>query len=237
MNEYLINLDTEIFLLLNSYHNEYFDMVMRMISGKLTWGLMYLAIIYSIYRNFGARTTAIMLVMTALAVTAADQVSASMIRPLATRLRPANPDNPISELVHIVGGYRGGAYGFPSCHAANTFATATIMSLLFRRWRFSLFIYIWAIANCYSRIYLGVHYPGDLLAGLLVGCFCGGMAYLASFLMADGLQIPIRPGKQPINRRTALSIDGLSYEIHPSNIPIFVGMVTLLFILLLSTSL
>ena len=115
----------------------------------------------------------------ALTITFADQVCAGLIRPVVERLRPANPENPISDLVHVVNNYRGGRYGFPSCHASNSFGLAFFLVFLFRKQWLSLFILLWATLNCYTRIYLGVHYPGDLIVGAVIGC-CGAalMCYL-----------------------------------------------------------
>ncbi len=104
-----------------------------------------------------------------LTIVYADQICATLIRPLVERMRPSNPNNPISEWVHIVNGKRGGRYGFPSCHAANSFGLAFFVMLLFKNRLLTLFILLWAALNSYSRIYIGVHYPGDLIAGMLVG--------------------------------------------------------------------
>lgn len=106
------------------------------------------------------------------------------------RLRPSNPENPLSEMVHIVGGYRGGSYGFPSCHAANSFALASFLILLFANRKLSLFIFAWAVLNSYSRVYLGVHYPGDLLVGAIIGTAAGlAMAFAAGYV-ADRVDRP-----------------------------------------------
>lgn len=103
---------------------------------------------------------------------------------------PSNPANPLSEMVHIVGGYRGGSYGFPSCHAANSFALASFLILLFANRKLSLFIFAWAVLNSYSRVYLGVHYPGDLLVGAIIGTAAGlAMAFAAGYV-ADRVDRP-----------------------------------------------
>lgn len=103
---------------------------------------------------------------------------------------PSNPENPLSEMVHIVGGYRGGSYGFPSCHAANSFALASFLTLLFANRKLSLFIFAWAVLNSYSRVYLGVHYPGDLLVGAIIGTAAGlAMAFAAGYV-ADRVDRP-----------------------------------------------
>ncbi|MDE6794825.1 MAG: phosphatase PAP2 family protein, partial [Muribaculaceae bacterium] len=177
MIDYLIDLDTNVFLWFNSSHSPFWDVVMKMASGKIIWVGLYLALIYAIWRAYGWRTTLVMVLAAGAAVALADQISASLLRPIFERMRPANPDNPISPLVHIVDGYRAGRYGFPSSHAANTFAVATLMSLLFKQPRFTIAIFLWALLNCYSRIYLGVHYPGDLLFGMTIGLIIGWIIY------------------------------------------------------------
>ena len=89
-----------------------------------------------------------------------------------------NLDNPLSAMVHVVDGYRGGSYGFPSCHAANSFAFAAAVALIVRSRRCSLFVFGWAVLNSYSRIYLGVHYPGDLFCGAVIGIIAGAFVLL-----------------------------------------------------------
>ena len=88
---------------------------------------------------------------------------------MGNRTEQPAAENPIVDLAHIVNGYRGGSYGFPSCHAANSFGLAMYVVFLFRKRWLSVFIITWAVLNCYTRIYLGVHYPGDLIVGHLVG--------------------------------------------------------------------
>lgn len=175
----LINVDTDILLFFNGMHNTYFDYFMSTFSGKLVWIPMYAAILYVMVRNFSWKTTLCCAVAVALTITFADQVCATLIRPYVERMRPSNLSNPLSELVHIVNNHRGGRYGFPSCHAANTFGLAFFIFFLFRKRWLTLFMMAWAILTCYSRVYLGVHYPGDLLVGTVVGL---AGAYLMCFL-------------------------------------------------------
>lgn len=168
MIDWLNTIDTQVFLALNGLHAPYFDAFMKLFTGKWIWVPMYAAVLFAVVRNYRWRQTLAVLVCVALAITIADQVCATLIRPEVCRLRPSNPENPLSEMVHIVGGYRGGSYGFPSCHAANSFALASFLTLLFANRKLSLFIFAWAVLNSYSRVYLGVHYPGDLLVGAII---------------------------------------------------------------------
>lgn len=234
MNEFILNLDTEIFLWINSYHSLYWDIVMKMVSGKLTWIIMYAVILYAMFRTFGWKTMVVMAVMSAVAVVIADQVTATILRPIFERLRPANLDNPISHMVHIVGDYRGGRYGFPSCHAANTFAVATLESLLFWRRRFTIFIILWSLLSCYSRIYLGVHYPGDLLAGIVIGSMSGALTYIAGAFAVKAWKGNLLPRKKAYVVTTTLDGHRLAY--HPVDEVITSGIVTFVFILLCASA-
>lgn len=174
MLETLQQIDQQLLLTLNGLHSPFWDSFMWLFSGKIIWIPMYATILYILCKNFNVYITIFTVVAIALTITYADQICATLIRPLVERMRPSNPDNPLSEFVHIINGKRGGRYGFPSCHAANSFALAFFLMLFFKQRWLTLFIMLWAIVNSYSRIYLGVHYPGDLLAGMVVG-FSGAL--------------------------------------------------------------
>ena len=147
MIETLQNLDSEVFLFFNQAHCPFFDSFMSLYSGKFIWIPMYAALLIVMLRRYPLIKVLFLLAGIALSITLADQICSSLIRPLCERLRPSNPDNPLAELTHIVDGYRGGAYGFPSCHAANSFALAVFAALMLRRRGFTLFIMLWAAVN------------------------------------------------------------------------------------------
>ena len=171
--------DRGLLLLINGHHAPMLDSLMWMVSGRLTWLPLYLLLAFMLFRREGLRRGLIAAVMIAVMIVAVDQLCASVIRPLVCRLRPSNPDNPVSALVTVVNGYRGGRYGFPSCHAANTFALATFLSLVFRNRRITLCLMAWSLLVGLSRVYLGVHYPADILGGCVIGALIAAVCYRA----------------------------------------------------------
>lgn len=177
MLDQLIALDSDLLLWLNSFHTCFLDRFVMLFTGRFVWIPMYAAILYTFYRTMTPKQLLAVVIGVALAITLSDQTVASVLRPIFQRMRPANLDNPLSEFVQVVDGYRGGRYGFPSCHGANSFALAVFASLMIRRRRFTVFIFIWAILNCLTRNYLGVHYPGDILVGAAIGSLFGWLCY------------------------------------------------------------
>ena len=147
--------DQTSFLFLNSFHSSFWDYFMSVYTGKLIWIPMYVSILYVLLKNYHWTTVLFCLIAIALTITFADQICGSVIRPIVERPRPSNPASPIADLTYIVNGRRGGGYGFPSCHASNSFALAFFLIFLFRKKWLSLFICCWAIVNSYTRIYLG----------------------------------------------------------------------------------
>ena len=150
---------------------------MMLATKTLTWLPLYLALIYLIIK-FKRWDTIYILLGVALTITLADQITSTFMKPFFARLRPSQEESLIG-LLHTVNNYKGGLYGFASSHAANTFGVATFIYLLFRaRYPWITTIFLWATFVSYTRIYLGVHYPGDILVGALVGILCGWIGFL-----------------------------------------------------------
>ncbi|MBU8892811.1 MAG: phosphatase PAP2 family protein [Bacteroidales bacterium] len=175
MLEILNNLDTNLFIFLNGIYSPFWDKIMWWISGSKSWIPMYAVIVaYIIYKQ--RWKSIVTLIFIALLVTLADQISVHGFKEVFQRLRPCH--NPgLQDLVHIVNNKCGGKFGFVSSHAANTFAVAYFLSNLIKHKYFSIFIFTWAIIVSYSRIYLGVHYPFDVLGGAFLGVFIGYLTY------------------------------------------------------------
>ena len=132
MIDFLNSLDAEIFLALNGCHAAFFDSFMKLFSGRFIWIPMYAVALLIFLRGGNRKQTCIYLLALVAAIVLTDQVCATEIRPVVERMRPSNPLNPLSAFTHIVDGYRGGPYGFPSCHAANSFALVVFMALFVR---------------------------------------------------------------------------------------------------------
>ena len=150
-------------------------------SGKFIWigaYIVILAILFNACRPHkeSIKAFALLVICTAVIIALADQISSGLIKHLVERPRPSHNEE-IQSLVHIVNDYRGGAYGFVSSHAANSVGLAVWLSLLFRSNILRATLFCWTIATCYSRIYLGVHYLGDILGGLAVGTLCALTVY------------------------------------------------------------
>lgn len=180
---WLSDIDARLLLIVNGAHSPFFDSVMWCISGRWIWVPFYAVLAYLLFRRMSWKRASICLVTIGLIILAADQTCATLIRPAIGRLRPVNLNNPLSSFVHVVNGYRGGRYGFPSCHAANTFALAVFMSLVIRHKWFTVMMFSWAFIVSYSRMYLGVHYFGDLFCGATIGSlFAVLFYYLQNYL-------------------------------------------------------
>lgn len=175
--EFLTHFDQEALIFLNSFHSHFFDFFMYMVTQKFIWVPFYVFLAYLILIEQKWRKAIIWLLAIGIAIAIADQVTASLIRPFVARLRPSHEENPVSEVIHLVNDYRAGGFSFPSCHASNSAVLATMICLITKRTYVKILICFWAALHIYSRIYLGVHYPLDIITGVVIGVVCAFTMY------------------------------------------------------------
>jgi undecaprenyl-diphosphatase len=180
--------DKSLFLYLNSFHSDLMDYVMTLFTLTPTWFLFYGVTLYVIIRKYGRKSIPVILSLV-LIILLADQIS-GIFKHSFMRLRPSN-DPVIGPLAHVFFN-KGGLYGFVSAHAANAFSFAIFSSLLFRSRGYIIFIYPWACIIAYTRIYLGVHYPGDILGGFLVGTLVGWSVFKL-LVIVESRMFPVHP--------------------------------------------
>ena len=184
MLESLKSIDQTIFLFLNGLHSPFFDVVMFWGTNTLTWLPLYVFLLYLVTRKYRWQTLWILL-FAVLMIICSDQVS-GIVKNFAARPRPTH--EPGLTGIHTVNGYLGGQYGFYSAHASTNLAIAIFMIILLGRpFRFFSFVMLaWAFFMAYTRVYLGVHYPGDILAGWLAGALIGwGFGFLCHWFISD----------------------------------------------------
>ncbi len=173
----LIEADQQLLLNLNGSDSLFWDGFMWIATSTVVWIPVALMLLYVIFKNNKAPEALFIVLMLAAVITLADQFASGFCKPFFARFRPTQ-DPELMYMIDIVNGYRGGRYGFISSHAANTVAVAMFVSLLVRRTSLTLMLFSWAALNAFTRIYLGVHYPGDILFGTLDGLLVGGLVYL-----------------------------------------------------------
>jgi len=182
--QHLLELDKDLLLFFNGFHAAWLDPVMLLATKTIFWLPLYLFLTYLIFKTKKWNGIYYLLGV-ALCIALTDQVTSGFMKPFFARLRPSHEPS-LEGLVHIVNNYRGGLYGFASGHAANTFGVAMLVYLLFRKhYAWMGLIFIWAALMSYTRIYLGVHYPGDILTGTLVGLLCGWIGFLFANKLVD----------------------------------------------------
>lgn len=173
-------LDNRIVVAINSWHSPFMDVAILVITDFWFFVLVVCCIIAHSIRQDKHFKTILFCAMLIVAVGCTDYLCAGVIRPAVQQLRPTNPDNPVHAMLHIVHGYVGGKYGFPSCHAANSFAIGIFTSLWFRKRLIAAILTSWALLECYTRLYLGVHYLSDIVFGIAIGSM---IAYIVYYLL------------------------------------------------------
>jgi len=175
----IIDLDKQLLLSLNGSESLFLDGLVKTLTTATTWIPLYIALLYLVVKNSDAvLKVAMVLAGAGLCVFIAGSLDDMIVKPLVARWRPTH-DGEIGMMVDIVNGYRGGNYGFFSAHASNTFSIAIFFALLIRSRVLTVALVAWSLVNCWTRMYLGVHYPGDILCGLLWGGAVGtGIWYL-----------------------------------------------------------
>ena len=173
----IIQMDKQLLLAINGSDSLFVDYLAKTLTTATTWIPLYVSLFYVVVKNNdNFRRIICILACAGLCVLFAGTVDDLLVKPLVARLRPTH-DFQIGMLVDTVDGYRGGKYGFFSAHAANTFSIAVFFSLLMRSRLVTLLLVGWSLTNCWTRLYLGVHYPLDILCGLLWGGSVGTGIY------------------------------------------------------------
>jgi undecaprenyl-diphosphatase len=187
MLEQLKQWDQELLLWLNGFHSPGMDPIMFWVTKTEFWIPLYLLLLYLIFRDH-KKAGWYILAGLILSLALSDLITYRIMKPLFHRLRPSHEPG-LQGLLHIVNDYRGGLYGFASSHAANCFGIAFFIHLQFRKsYRWVGLMFLWAFIMSYTRIYLGVHYPGDILVGGLVGLLAGYIGYRFSEWMKKRME-------------------------------------------------
>ena len=174
----LNDLDHQLFLFLNGLHVGWLDPVMTFISSETGWIPFYAVLVFLVFYKYKWKGLWVLLGVI-VAITLSDQIASHVFKPMVMRLRPCH-DPLIKDLVYLPDGHCGGKYGFMSSHAANTFALASFIYMTMKKHysKIGWLMFIWAAVVSYSRIYMGVHFPGDVICGAVVGLGLGfGIGY------------------------------------------------------------
>ncbi len=222
----LESIDKQWLLAVNGSESLYLDRLARGFTNGWTWLPLYLSLFYLVIKNNERAVKVVFILCSAgLCVLLAGTVDDLIVKPMVARWRPTH-DPEIGMLVDIVDGYRGGRYGFFSAHASNTFSIAVFFCWLIRHRVLSVALVLWSFTNCWTRLYLGVHYPGDILVGLVWGATVGTLVF---FLYYRFTRMMVTKLNFVSNRYTKTG-----YDLDDINVVMVVLLLTVVFILIKS---
>jgi undecaprenyl-diphosphatase len=177
--EQFLEWDRRLLLFLNGLHNPFMDAIMYFLTEIYAWIPLYAILIFLVAKKIKSDTWWALLGVV-ITIVLCDQITSGFMKPFFSRLRPTHEPS-LEGLIHIVNGYRGGLYGFASGHAANTFGVSFFVWLTLKPYfKWIGLIFVWAVLMTYTRIYLGVHYPTDIVVGGTIGMGCGWIGYRVS---------------------------------------------------------
>lgn len=222
----LESLDRDLLLMVNGSDSLYLDRVARVLTTALTWLPLYISLFVIVLRNNDSFRKVLMIIAAAgLCVLLAGTVDDMIVKPTVARWRPTH-DPVIGAMVDVVDGYRGGKYGFFSAHASNTFSIAIFFCWLVRSRLLSMAMIIWSLTNCWTRLYLGVHFPGDILVGLTWGFIVGSSVYYLFYRLTRSMN----SGRRLISSQYTAT----GYQRIDCNIPVAILVFTLVYALIKS---
>lgn len=222
----LLPFEREVFLALNGSGSAFWDNAMWTYTGIVTWLPMVLFILYIAFRNQQLKEGMLVLGAIVLVLLLSNLISASFFKPVFQRYRPSHhPD--YKDLVNIINDFRGGDYGFISGHATNSFGLAFFFSLLFKNRFVTISMMLWAVINSYSRVYLGVHFISDIVAGFIMGTLIGLLVYeIYIRIRVRYFNIPILEKRESIYSKKQGNILGITFILYIALIILFSPFLT-----------
>ncbi len=169
-------IDTSFTLSLNGSESLFWDNLMVVVTNTFSWSLLIVMLVYMLFKNNTTKDALMILLTICFMIFVADRICSGWVKPTVARWRPTQ-DPQIMYLVDTVRNYRGGRFGFFSGHACNTMCVAMFLSWIFRSRKLTYVLFFWSVTTTFTRLYLGVHYFGDVLVGFTVGCIIGYIFY------------------------------------------------------------
>jgi len=170
-------IDKTVLTFFNGSDSVVLDNIVLVLTSPFTWIPFYIVLLCVVYKKCKPQQHFLLVVSCiAFSLLLSAGMADGIMKPLIGRWRPSH-DPLLMNTIDIVGDLRGSKYGFFSGHAANTMAVAMFFSLFFQKWQITVFLIAWSITNCWTRLYLGLHYPSDILCGLLWGMLSGWIGY------------------------------------------------------------